>query len=267
MTLILSYRAVVLLWCFWFPAIPIGIQQAANDLSTPLDIQVEVVQPTEGMQTFPVLVTLRNRSNSGPVTKIKLLLGKNEPDNSATDLQILQSGQSWSTILNVSTNLGGSYLIISFELNNLRNSAARAINLPVSPASTLVPTILSALFSFLGVLIGALLLHWLTSMRDRDSFNREWAKEEYGKSAQVYRKFLNDWREDTSGDILREHFAQLKANSNLPPTVITTYNETYAILSDQTKTNLEKQQAAQKLRQTFDNFMLHPGAFISIGKK
>lgn len=224
----------------------------------PLEAQIDVLTPSQGEQSVTVLVTLHNRDKSSPLTDVEIRTRDGRLVKLSATESNLNSGQSQALKLEIPTAPDQTYLFISYKWNSEVHSIAKAINIQRASQNVLLPTVMTAAVSFLGVIIGALLLHMFTVRRERENFRREWGKAQFEKYEKAYRDFLNDWNEDPNAHILKTQMSQLRANSPVPLTIVADYNLTYAMLSDSKATPEQKQEACKKLRHAVEQFLVQP---------
>lgn len=250
---IVAYALIFSLWILGNPAI---IQAQSGDLSVPLDFNTYVVQQAEMDQTI-VLVTLHNRDMLRPIKNVEAQMEAGKSFRQVQKLDNLQVGQSQVIRFYVPTATGDSYLIISYEWNNQTHSLARSITLSASSKTGIVwPTIIPAIISLVGVAIGACLVNFFTSRRERDRTRFEWSRMLFEKYEKAYRNFLNGWGGAPSATLLKKHFDVLEANSFVPFTIIEAYKKTYEVLSDSESSNIQKEEACKRFWQSLDDFIM-----------
>ncbi|MBI3659218.1 hypothetical protein HY230_01935 [Candidatus Acetothermia bacterium] len=233
-------------------------------LQTPLNISIDKTYTKDSDSFQMIIVTLYNQSAVTSIKNIELNIGQGTFFYGKQNLNELFPGQSQVIVFERIPNTAKDLLLfISYEFSSKPNSLAKSLELSNAAKqpivwTTLAPELISGLLSLLGVVVGAALLHWFTSRRERIRSQNEWNKMLFEKNEGAYRAFLAGWNESTSAILLQNQFETLKATSFVPVTLIDSYKDTHVILSTPQTTPEQKQEACKALRIAFDRFIAQP---------
>lgn len=241
-----------------------GQQEESKVSSLPLEIQESVVQPARPESPAVIIITLYNRSTTAPVINIDIKIATTSRINIERQLDTLPPSEARYFYYELPAAPDNPYLIAEYNWNGRNYSVAKAVTAPV-PVKTnslwpiMLPIIVPALSSFLGVILGALLLHILTTKRERNQNRLAWGKMLFEKYEPAYREFKNKWGKIPSATALQHHFETLRVNTLIiPESIESAYKEAHETLMDGKASEGKKRQACIKLQSTIDNFLLKP---------
>jgi hypothetical protein len=243
----------------WGQASPSSASIQASEMLSPMQLQLEVAQPSKTDKTLLALITLCNKNASIVITDIDVQIMAGDTILTTSQVAKLEGGQAWAGSFRIPSTEGNSYLFVKYKYNNQDHSLARAILHPTSAKKdTIWPTLIPVISSLVGAILGAWLLNYYTSQRERSRARFEWSKMLFEKYELAYRDFLRGWANSPIPLVLETQFNALQDNSLVPPSIITAYNGTFALLSDDNVSDLEKQKACDRLRESVDHFMREP---------
>jgi hypothetical protein len=153
------------------------------------------------------------------------------------------------------------YLRIEYTARGAQNSRYVAFPTEVFPAATSIPSpavvqyasLIAAALSFVGVALGAALLHWFTSRRENRQRRAEWSKYQHQQHDAAYRRFLTDWNGVPSSTILTPRFAELERSAPIVSDVRTAYIAAQTELD--TPNSANKKETCQTLQFAVDRVL------------
>jgi hypothetical protein len=175
------------------------------------------------------------------------------------NVNVLQAGQTLAERFVISSRASNLYLTVHYKWNNQEHSLARAVtrrDLPVPPS--MWPILLPVLSSLIGATLGAWLVSFFSSKRERSRARFEWSKMLFEKYEKSYREFLRNWGNSISPMVLRTQFETLESTSLVPNSIRDMYDKTLMTLSSDGASDVEKHLASSNLRQTVARFMEQP---------
>jgi hypothetical protein len=119
-------------------------------------------------------------------------------------------------------------------------------------------TIMPAVISLVGVLVGAWLLHHFTSRREKNRTIVEWNRVLLERYEPAYRDFLQGWGGAESEMLLNSHFQVLLRNSVPPPGSVALYDKCRAVLSDPAASASERKDACERLYNHINSWIFSP---------
>jgi hypothetical protein len=152
----------------------------------------------------------------------------------------------------------GEYVAISYRFERVFKTVLVRTRPEIRPSrhpwSGSVP---AAAFSLAGVALGAGLTAYWTAQREHRRNKFEWSKMLYERYEQSIRQFVVSWSGSTSAVLLRAQFERLRQSAWIPRQIEESYHATYGILASGASDD-EKRQAADRLRDAFDNYIRRP---------
>src|SRR5207244_4405586 len=150
-------------------------------------------------------VSLFNRSGAGQITGLDLSIG--HPERKIESVKVINSGQSYSFLIPINSTEADSILIAKYTFLGSTDSSVYAIHYDKHDSmNSAIASLIPALLSLAGVLIGALLVHLFSKRRDLARSRFEWGKMLFDKYEGKYRAFLYNWGGTPSAELLESEF-------------------------------------------------------------
>ncbi len=148
-------------------------------------------------------------------------------------------------------------ILVHYEVHGISNTVPIAVEEPSSNVTGAnYATLIPALISFAGVIIGAWLLHRFTRRRDRDREKSEWRRYIFDKYEEAYREFLSGWGGTPSAVVLSATFSELRRKAIVPQELVAQVNTCKTILENSDDEN--KKVACEGLYRSFVAWLTTP---------
>ena len=250
----------VLIFTLWPPTIDGAGAIRTPPIAAPLKVEAfYVLQAPKGM----VVVTLINWTDrTASSVSVDLWLASRLQGSRGS--YVISAHSSRVVTFPITKSSSAVYVVVRFITRGVEDSEAQLIRAPVPVLSQgssglgSLFTLGAAILSLIGVLLGALLGHFLTGRREFTRSRFEWQKMLYERHEQAYVSFLADWASSTNLSVLEEQFDRLKAAAPVPASVVSVYHDVRNKLADTGSTPEEKRSAADLLYGRVSDFMAAP---------
>ncbi|WP_439583207.1 hypothetical protein [Dyadobacter bucti] len=205
-----------------------------------------------------LLINFTNQTATN-IERIRYTIFGHNQRNLTDSLAILSPHQTTARIVKINSDIMYKYVKVTYSLRGIDNSAF--INYPVAPSSndeSIFKLIFPTVASVIGIIIGAILLHIFTNIREKSRAKFDWKKIIFDKYEQAYISFLHDWQESQSPTLLETHFDKLTKNAIVPFNIVTQYKKTIATLQDTNSDPALRKNSCDQLRLFIDKELLTP---------
>lgn len=223
-----------------------------------LPIKISLAHTVNKVQNKKTFIILENNTTSGElVSDIELYILFN--GTIFTSYSIRELHNQSIAIPTVLPESDGEYAIkVTYLWKGKTISVTKDISLLLIDKKSIlsISSFIPLITSIIGILIGALLTHYLLRRRERIRSRFEWKKLIFEKYEKDYREFLAEWNGDQSYILLKEKFNRLRTNAIIPSSILKAYNKTYAILTDDRSE--EKESVCKKLMDQISDYIHNP---------
>ena len=220
------------------------------------DLSVEAARRGTGGATV-IFIELVNRS-PGPVYDVAVQLREGLAVKHTRSFPVFAHGQATVVSFQGRGWTPSSNVLVSYRRGSLTNSI---VTWPSSATVRNSNTVSSwlvmgpALISFVGVVLGAVLLHVLTARRDKVRARFEWRRLLFEKQQEAYAAFRASWSGVLVPQVLDNSYTELASKIIVDESVIGAYKKLRTVLSDQVSTDAAKRAAARKLDASFTKLL------------
>ena len=140
-------------------------------------------------------------------------------------------------------------VLVSYNIGSLRDEFVAPVNsaAPVAATNSTGLQIVTIAGSLLSAVVGGVMVHKFTALRDRNNEKSKRLKAKFDKEEPLYRVFINEWAELTVIDELRSAFRNLSNATLVPRTIVSEYEQTLRILQNANSPEVARRSAAAKL--------------------
>jgi hypothetical protein len=231
---------------------------AEESLARPLDCEVVLGRSGDADKVSIVLLNLRNVGSECTIDSVSVRVESVHGVVGSVFIDSLQAKQCEGRYMLVGRRTDGVWARVEFRIGSRHCSIVRVASVAGDGSSERGGGGTGAVVGLVGVVLGALLVHVFTSLRDHDQRRAERRRIVFEGSEAAFRAFLSGWRSSISGGVLRAQFEALRLAAVVPPEMQRKYDTTQVVLDDGRASREQKEDAARSLSEAVTRFMMEP---------